>query len=111
MSEITCSFCRGTGKDPFGIMSWQSVCAVCGGKGVIDVPKPYRACPHCDGTGAVKTFTCTSCKGKGYVPVPSSPIVNCPECRGSGDDASNSSLDCLKCRGKGFVIAGRSAFG
>ena len=35
MSEIICSFCRGTGKDPFGIMSWQSVCSVCHGRSVL----------------------------------------------------------------------------
>ncbi|MCX5873824.1 MAG: hypothetical protein NTY51_11425 [Deltaproteobacteria bacterium] len=106
MSEITCSFCGGAGKDPFGIMSWQSVGSVSNVKRVVDVPKPYRACPHCEGTGAIMTFTCTSCSGKGYVPLPSEPIVTCQDCNGSGDDSSNSYLDCLKCRGKGFIIAG-----
>jgi DnaJ-class molecular chaperone len=106
MSEITCSFCKGTGKDPFGILSWRSTCSVCDGKGVVDVPKPYRPCPHCGGTGAVKTFTCIGCGGKGYVPLPSEPVVTCPDCNGSGDDSSNPYLDCLKCRGKGFVVVG-----
>ena len=41
MSEIACSFCRGIGKDPFGIMSWQSVCSVCGGRAVVDILRLY----------------------------------------------------------------------
>ncbi|MDA8408121.1 MAG: hypothetical protein M0T73_14850 [Deltaproteobacteria bacterium] len=103
MSEITCSFCRGTGKDPFGVLSWLSTCCVCSGRRVVDVPSPYKVCPHCAGTGAVKTLTCTTCMGKGYIPLPSRPIVRCPECHGSGDSSSIPSLACIKCHGKGFI--------
>ncbi|MFH2119316.1 MAG: hypothetical protein ABIJ25_02840 [Pseudomonadota bacterium] len=100
---VQCSFCRGSGKDPFGIMSYLSTCCVCAGKGVVRVTAPYRPCPHCRGTGAVKTFTCTVCRGTGYVPQTAGPSVVCPECRGTGDDTGAPAMDCLKCRGLGLV--------
>lgn len=102
MVEVTCSFCRGQGKDPFGIMSWLSNCCVCGGRGVVKVPASHRRCAHCRGTGAVKTFTCTVCRGTGHVPAGPGPYRDCPECRGTGDEAS-SSLACLACQGHGCV--------
>jgi len=102
MVEVTCSFCGGKGKDPFGIMSWLSTCCVCGGRGVVQVPALHGRCAHCRGTGAVKTFTCTVCRGTGFVPLIPGPRQACPECRGTGDDAS-SALACLTCRGRGWV--------
>lgn len=104
-AEVTCSFCGGRGLDPFGIMSWNSSCCVCGGKGTVHVRVPYARCAHCQGTGAVKTFTCTACGGKGFVPLPNGPITQCPDCRGSGDDESAPSMACLRCHGRGFVPA------
>jgi len=103
ITEVTCSFCSGTGTDPFGIMSWISTCCVCGGKGLVTIRVPYTRCAHCKGTGAVKTFTCTTCMGKGVVPLPEEPTSVCPDCGGSGDDGSASGMSCLKCRGRGFV--------
>ncbi len=100
--EMRCSFCRGTGRDPFGIMSWQSACCVCQGSGLVAVETPCTRCTHCGGTGAVKTFTCTACHGKGFVPAASGPIIRCPRCRGSGH-GSITSLPCLKCRGRGWI--------
>ena len=100
---VQCSFCRGTGKDPFGIMSWMSNCCVCAGKGVVRVKAPYRPCPHCRGTGAVKTLTCTVCRGAGYVPRSAGPTLVCPDCRGTGDDMGAPAMACLKCRGLGLV--------
>jgi DnaJ-class molecular chaperone len=102
MVGITCSFCGGHGRDPFGIMSWLSNCCVCGGRGVVQVPASHRRCAHCRGTGAVKTFTCTVCRGTGYVPLTSGPHQDCPECRGTGSDPA-SALACLTCRGWGWV--------
>jgi len=102
LEQVTCSFCGGTGKDPFGIMSWLSTCCVCGGRGVVLVPAPRTRCAHCNGTGAVKTLTCTVCMGKGFVALPESPIAICSECHGSGDDSSAPSMACLKCHGRGF---------
>jgi len=84
---VVCSFCRGTGKDPFGIMSAVSACCVCGG------------------TGAVKTFTCGVCRGTGYIPEANVPTVVCPECGGKGDSQGNPDLSCLRCRGQGVVAA------
>ncbi len=102
MVEVTCSFCRGQGKDPFGIMSWLSTCCVCGGRGVVQVRAPHTRCVYCQGTGAVKTFTCTICRGTGFVPLIPGERLACPECRGAGSDPS-SSLACLTCRGRGSV--------
>jgi DnaJ-class molecular chaperone len=104
ITEITCSFCGGAGRDPFGIMSWLSTCSVCGGRGKVFIERPYIRCAHCQGSGAVKTFVCTTCGGKGFVTVPQYPTVVCPECRGTGDDASAPAMACLKCRGRGFII-------
>jgi len=104
LTEVPCSFCGGAGTDPFGIMSWESKCVVCGGAGTVSICSPFTQCAHCEGTGAVKTFPCTACMGKGLVPLPPGPITTCPECRGSGDDDGNSGLPCLKCRGRGFVL-------
>jgi len=100
---VVCSFCRGTGKDPFGIMSAMSACCVCGGKGTLQLQGPHRGCPHCGGTGAVKTFTCGVCRGKGYIPEATVPTVVCPECGGKGDSQGNPDLSCLRCRGQGVV--------
>ena len=103
---VGCSFCRGTGKDPFDIMSAMSTCSVCGGKGELRIRVPYRRCPHCQNTGAVKTYTCGVCRGTGYVPKPAGPTVACPECQGTGDDKGAPALACLMCRGQGLVPAG-----
>ncbi|MEW6139847.1 MAG: YuiA family protein [Thermodesulfobacteriota bacterium] len=105
MAEVTCSFCGGSGRDPFGIMSWASTCCVCGGSGAVRIAAPYARCAHCGGTGAVKTFTCTACMGKGYVQVPKGSIQTCPDCHGSGDDRSAPAMYCLTCRGRGFVVS------
>jgi DnaJ-class molecular chaperone len=86
MVEVTCSFCGGQGRDPFGILSWLSTCCVCGGKGMVQVPRHHSRCAHCQGRGAIKNFTCTVCRGTGYVPVIPEPLVACPEGRGTGND-------------------------
>jgi DnaJ-class molecular chaperone len=100
---VTCSFCGGKGKDPFGIMSWLSNCVVCGGRGVVLLPVSRRRCAHCQGTGAIKTFTCTVCHGTGFVPEFPGPQKVCPDCRGTGDDAAFPTLACQTCRGRGAV--------
>ena len=103
--EVRCSFCGGTGQDPFGIMSCLSACCVCGGEGVVRVQTPYTPCAHCGGTGAIKTFTCTVCRGKGFLPAATGPTMPCPECNGTGDDRSAPAMDCLTCRGRGRIPA------
>lgn len=104
LEELTCAFCGGRGRDPFDIMSSLSTCCVCGGSGKVRVQSSAVACAHCRGTGAVKTLTCTTCGGRGFVPQPLSPTVSCPLCKGSGDDASAPAMACLKCRGTGWII-------
>ncbi|MFO0795483.1 MAG: hypothetical protein U0586_15630 [Candidatus Brocadiaceae bacterium] len=101
--HITCRFCRGTGRDPFGIMSHLSTCCVCGGNGVIRIPYPYIRCAHCNSTGAIKTLTCTACMGKGVLPKIANHTKPCPLCHGSGDDQSVAGMYCLRCRGRGII--------
>ncbi len=105
MEHVRCAFCRGKGKDPFGIMSSLSTCCVCGGKGTVQVQAPYVGCAHCQGSGAIKTLTCTVCRGAGVIPAPAGPTRVCPECQGTGDDTSASAMCCLTCRGRGWVSA------
>jgi DnaJ-class molecular chaperone len=105
---VVCSFCHGTGKDPFGILSAMSTCCVCRGKGVLRMDGPYRSCPHCDGSGAVKTFTCGVCRGSGYIPEAVGPTATCPECKGTGDEHGDPALACLRCRGRGRVSFGEA---
>ena len=99
---ITCAFCNGTGKDPFGILSPLSTCQVCGGKGKVSVNPPTAKCAFCDGTGIFpdKRITCTVCGGKGMVTVPKG-AKTCPECKGSGQ--ASDGLPCLNCRGIGVA--------
>jgi len=100
---VSCAFCHGSARDPFGIMSWLSTCCVCKGRGMVQVQAPYARCAHCGGTGAIKRLTCTGCGGKGLVPLPAGPTVVCPKCLGTGDDASAPAMPCLKCRGRGWL--------
>lgn len=101
--EVACAFCRGVGKDPFGIMSNLSTCCVCQGKGHVTVPMLHERCAHCNGTGAIKTFTCTTCHGKGLLSILKGPTQPCPNCNGTGDDLSARSMNCLTCRGRGKI--------
>lgn len=104
--EVTCAFCGGRGKDPFGVLSWLSSCCVCGGSGLVRVETPFERCAHCRGSGAVKTLTCTVCGGKGILPLLTGATETCPCCLGSGDDRGSPALDCLSCRGRGRIAAG-----
>jgi DnaJ-class molecular chaperone len=103
--QVRCAFCRGTGKDPFGIMSHLSTCCVCSGRGAVAVEDSHELCAHCGGTGAVKRLTCTVCGGRGVLPALKGPTEVCLECGGSGDDPSAPAMACLECRGRGRIPA------
>lgn len=66
-----CAYCEGAGKDPFGVPSKLSACAVCLGRGKVRVPRAAEACPSCEGSGqfAAHRLPCSVCKGKGAVGV------------------------------------------
>ena len=66
--KIKCAFCKGTGKDPFGL-SKLSDCPVCHGKGMAKVKKPYEKCKACDGGGVYirSHLYCWPCRGTGVI--------------------------------------------
>ena len=103
--EVQCAFCRGTGKDPFRLLSPLSACAVCGGKGTVWVKEPYVKCAFCGGTGVHphSRLTCTACMGKGVIHV-EEPTRTCPVCHGWGSNPTDGlDLPCTTCGGAGVV--------
>lgn len=103
--DIRCAFCRGTGRDPFGIMSVLSTCSVCGGSGSVSMKIPYLRCAFCQGSGVYphSRLTCTACGGTGVTPIPD-PNERCPRCLGTGvEPRSEVGFYCLTCHGAGVV--------
>lgn len=101
--EITCTFCNGTGRDPFAIMSPLATCYVCNGRKTVKIASPNVRCSYCWGRGVAPTGArnaCPACGGIGFIPVSCTAEV-CPSCGGSGEDKS--SLYCLQCHGSGKV--------
>ena len=103
-SLVVCAFCRGSGHDPFELLSKMSLCPVCGGKGKVEIVQPWRRCAFCGGTGAHPDtrLTCTVCMGRGRVTVVE-PASDCPVCEGSGKAETGSNMPCSHCRGIGAV--------
>ena len=103
---LKCAFCQGTGMDPFELLSDQSVCQVCKGKGRVTIRGSFRKCAYCKGTGVQpqRRLVCTVCGGKGVVKV-KTPAEDCPHCHGRGW-APGQYLPCLACGGRG-VVSGR----
>lgn len=117
--SVHCAFCRGTGKDPFGLLSRLSDCQNCLGSGEVGITGPVRTCPFCDGSGRHRRLrlTCIVCGGTGAVTVPE-PFEICPRCHGRGASVIAAPreqagridyLHCPTCRGKGVVSAGIAA--
>ena len=102
-NSMKCSFCQGFGVDPFDLLSDQSICQVCGGKGMVTVRGPFRECAYCNGTGVHlhRRLVCTVCGGKGVVAVKEAVEV-CPDCNGQGR-IPGQYLPCLTCGGRGVV--------
>ena len=101
-----CAFCKGTGKDPFGLLSILATCQVCRGSGKITVTAPVVKCPFYNGSGVhpSRRYTCIVCNGKGVVSAAiEEERESCPECGGSGKSRFHWNLPCLKCKGKGFI--------
>jgi len=102
---IRCAFCRGEGKDPFGVPSELSDCQVCLGRGEVTVREPALTCVFCDGSGVQpytsSRLTCSVCGGKGVVPV-KEPFELCADCEGSGA-VPEEGVPCKRCRGTGIL--------
>jgi molecular chaperone DnaJ len=65
-SDVACSTCHGTGAAPG---TAPTVCAVCGGQGVINENQGMfsfsHPCVACGGTGMQIDVPCPGCKGRG----------------------------------------------
>jgi DnaJ-class molecular chaperone len=102
---ITCAFCEGSGRDPFGLLSGLSRCQVCGGIGSVTIEEPLVRCAFCGGGGVHphQRLTCTCCGGKGMISV-REPAQKCPHCQGTGAELPDQGfLPCALCRGAGLV--------
>ena len=104
---IECNFCKGSGKDPFELLSPLALCQVCGGSGEVSIPEPAIECAFCGATGVYRDqrLTCTVCGGKGMVTV-EEPYERCHICNGKGV-APHNYLPCMTCGGRGVVKARR----
>ena len=106
--KVPCAFCKGRGKDPFGVMSHLSTCQVCGGQGEVRVHPPTTPCKFCEGSGvepySSSRLTCSACKGKGVVTAIENGVP-CPTCGGSGIHPLQRTMAfaCEKCKGQGVV--------
>jgi len=82
MASIDCGYCGGGGTIR------GCPCPVCWGSGQVLIRTPYERCPSCRGSGGVSgtSLTCSTCKGKGFVPQPKLPPNACPRCRGKGEE-------------------------
>ncbi len=100
---LKCSFCKGTGVDPFELLSKLSVCQVCGGREEVSISEPAIECVYCGGTGVHRDqrLTCVVCGGKGMVGI-KEPVETCPKCNGKGV-VKGYYLPCLKCGGSGVL--------
>jgi len=99
---IKCAYCKGKGIDPFDLLSKESVCQVCGGKGEVEIEEPVKTCVFCSGTGENPLgarVPCIVCHGKGSVTIKKDAAI-CPECDGTGK--AHDGLPCLNCGGKGY---------
>jgi DnaJ-class molecular chaperone len=103
IAHVNCAFCRGTGKDPFDLLSSLSRCPACKGRGAIAMKPPTAPCAYCRGTGRQRhaRLTCSACGGAGATPMPG-PTAACPQCGGSGCE-TEADLPCSRCRGTGLV--------
>ncbi len=97
---IGCAFCKGTGKDPFDLLSPISDCLVCNSTGLVEVGEPMGTCIFCAGTGKNPLgarVACIVCGGKGKNQVTAG--FKCSQCKGTGK--SGDGLPCSRCGGKG----------
>ncbi|MEI7980470.1 MAG: hypothetical protein WCI71_02385 [Bacteroidota bacterium] len=100
-TTVRCSFCSGTGKDPFDLLSSIAHCLVCNAAGQVEMEEPMKKCVFCSGTGRNPLgarISCIVCGGKGYNHCASD--TKCTQCKGTGK--SSDGLPCTRCGGKGF---------
>lgn len=104
MRKLKCAFCKGTGKDPFDLLSELANCQVCSGIGEVTVEEPTVKCAYCQGSGVHPNsrLSCSACGGKGVITYRSGKDI-CKACRGTGRTIGKSDLPCLACKGTGLV--------
>lgn len=101
--SFKCSYCNGTGKDYYELLTEKSACLVCKGTGTVEVEEPIIKCVFCQGTGKNplgSRVACIVCLGKGMVYSPGESV--CTACKGSG--RLGDGLPCTKCKGKGMIM-------
>ncbi len=111
---VECAYCKGKGTYTYlkkGVrgafregLTYEAKCAVCFGRGKVEVEEPTRTCAFCSSMGISKRgslATCPVCQGKGIVTV-KEPATECPACHGKGRKPG-SALYCIRCRGTGFI--------
>lgn len=99
----TCPQCVGRGWIELGD-SKEKLCPQCNGDGRIEI-RAQDSCLECGGKGyevrimevSTRRRKCGDCKGTGYL----HPLVNCPECDGTGYEQY-----CNACHGKGSLDSG-----
>ena len=102
-TTVTCGFCKGTGRDPYGVLSKISDCPVCRGHKSVEVETPTVPCLYCKGSGRQRhtRLTCSACRGKGVIPM-AGPTTKCTKCRGTGREPE-ADLPCSLCKGSGLI--------
>ncbi len=102
--QFPCSYCKGRGVDPFGVMSVMSRCTACGGMGSCNILGSFRQCAFCRGTGVSPRSArnpCLACHGRGRSLV-MEPTTVCPGCMGNGA-TKNRVWYCSDCHGLGSI--------
>lgn len=108
--NFICAYCRGKGRDPFGLLSPLAACQVCGGKGrvvIVATEERIIKCSYCQGSGRHRftRMSCTVCMGRGMIVVDPRGAP-CESCHGSGM-AQGKALPCSVCSGRGVVEPAR----
>lgn len=104
LGKIVCAFCKGKGKDPFGVMYPEAVCSVCHGMKEHYILKPFVNCAYCKKTGVEPGTrnSCLACHGRGSISSHKSNTKICLRCHGSGMN-HETGLSCHDCSGKGVI--------
>jgi len=108
VTTINCVFCRGTGRDPYEVLSRLGNCPVCKGHKTAEIQTPFVACLYCKGTGRQRhtRLVCSACKGMGAITL-AGPTIKCSQCNGTAREPE-ADLPCSLCKGAGLLLDKKS---